>query len=82
MNRLRPRTDTATPNPVVAVGGAVSIADSTATAGGRTVAAALMVLIASLCALLPLGVYSPAVRGRRGCSATGRRGRPGATARS
>lgn len=44
-------------NLVLAVGGAVSIAGSTATAGGRTVAAALMVLIASLCALLPLGVY-------------------------
>ncbi|MFJ9107642.1 GAP family protein [Streptomyces sp. NPDC102283] len=44
-------------NLVLAVGGAVSIAGSTATAGGRTVAAVLMVLIASLCTLLPLGVY-------------------------
>ncbi|MFJ5044159.1 GAP family protein [Streptomyces sp. NPDC088719] len=44
-------------NLVLAVGGAVSIAGSTATAGGKAVAAALMVLIASLCALLPLGVY-------------------------
>ncbi len=35
----------------------MSIAASTASAGGKTVAAALMVLIASLCALLPVGVY-------------------------
>ncbi|MFD4373384.1 GAP family protein [Streptomyces sp. NPDC058486] len=44
-------------NLVLAVGGAVSVASSTATAGGKTVAAVLMVLIASLCTLLPLGVY-------------------------
>ncbi|MFH8687160.1 GAP family protein [Streptomyces anulatus] len=44
-------------NLVLAVGGAVSIASSTATAGGKTVAGVLMVLIASLCALLPLAVY-------------------------
>ncbi|MFD4375147.1 GAP family protein [Streptomyces sp. NPDC059202] len=40
-------------NLVLAVGGAVSIASSTATAGGKTVAAALMVLIASLCTPTP-----------------------------
>ncbi|MFD4173717.1 GAP family protein [Streptomyces anulatus] len=44
-------------NLVLAVGGAVSIASSTATAGGKAVAGVLMVLIASLCALLPLAVY-------------------------
>ncbi|MFF5635518.1 GAP family protein [Streptomyces sp. NPDC012825] len=44
-------------NLVLAVGGAVSIASSTASPGGKTVAAALMVLIASLCTLLPLAVY-------------------------
>ncbi|MFH9396926.1 GAP family protein [Streptomyces sp. NPDC017413] len=44
-------------NLVLALGGALSIAGSTATTGGRTVAAVLMVLIASLCTLLPLGVY-------------------------
>ncbi|TXR99752.1 GAP family protein [Streptomyces sp. col6] len=44
-------------NLVLAVGGAVSIAASTAPAGGKAVAAVLMVLIASLCTLLPLGVY-------------------------
>ncbi|MFD9722069.1 GAP family protein [Streptomyces sp. NPDC059076] len=44
-------------NLVLAIGGAVSIASSSATAGGKTVAAVLMVLIASLCALLPLAVY-------------------------
>ncbi|MER5764642.1 GAP family protein [Streptomyces sp. NPDC002082] len=44
-------------NLVLAVGGAVSIVSSTAGTGGKTVAAALMVLIASLCATLPLGVY-------------------------
>ncbi|MFF1920261.1 GAP family protein [Streptomyces sp. NPDC058221] len=44
-------------NLVLAVGGAVSIASSTASPGGRTVAAVLMVLIASLCTALPLGVY-------------------------
>ncbi|MFD4948984.1 GAP family protein [Streptomyces sp. NPDC058409] len=44
-------------NLVLAVGGAVSIASSTASAGGKTVAAVLMVAIASLCTVLPLGVY-------------------------
>ncbi|MFF7442716.1 GAP family protein [Streptomyces sp. NPDC008122] len=44
-------------NLVLAVGGAVSIATSDASAGGKTVAAVLMVLIGSLCTLLPLGVY-------------------------
>ncbi|MFE9045860.1 GAP family protein [Streptomyces sp. NPDC007818] len=44
-------------NLVLAVGGAVSIASSTASTGGKTVAAALMILIASLCTLLPLAVY-------------------------
>ncbi|UPT46864.1 MULTISPECIES: GAP family protein [Streptomyces] len=44
-------------NLVLAVGGAVSIASSTATAGGKTVAGVLMVLIASLCAVLHLPVY-------------------------
>ena len=44
-------------NLVLAVGGALSIASSGASTGGKTVAAVLMVLIASLCALLPLGVY-------------------------
>ncbi|MFJ8663497.1 GAP family protein [Streptomyces sp. NPDC093795] len=44
-------------NLVLAVGGAVSIAASTASTGGKTAAAVLMVLIASLCTLLPLGVY-------------------------
>ncbi|MFB7025752.1 MULTISPECIES: GAP family protein [unclassified Streptomyces] len=44
-------------NLVLAIGGAVSIASSTAATGGKTVAAVLMVLIASLCALVPLGVY-------------------------
>ncbi|MFD3814274.1 GAP family protein [Streptomyces rubiginosohelvolus] len=44
-------------NLVLAVGGAVSIAASTASTGGKTGAAVLMVLVASLCTLLPLGVY-------------------------
>ncbi|BFV56286.1 hypothetical protein KCMC57_up13900 [Kitasatospora sp. CMC57] len=44
-------------NLVLAIGGAVSISTSTASAGGKTVAAVLMVLIGSLCTLLPLGVY-------------------------
>ncbi|MFC9331150.1 GAP family protein [Kitasatospora sp. NPDC057015] len=44
-------------NLVLAVGGAVSIATSTASAGGKTVAVVLMVLVGSLCTLLPLGVY-------------------------
>ena len=44
-------------NLVLTVGGAVSIASSNASAGGKTVAVVLMVLIASLCATLPLAVY-------------------------
>ncbi|MEV5258049.1 GAP family protein [Streptomyces anulatus] len=44
-------------NLVLAIGGAVSIATSGASAGGKTVAAVLMVLIGSLCTLLPLGVF-------------------------
>ncbi|MFI6875653.1 GAP family protein [Streptomyces sp. NPDC050400] len=44
-------------NLVLALGGAVSIASSDASAGGKTVAAALMVVIGSLCALAPLAVY-------------------------
>lgn len=44
-------------NLVLAVGGAVSIAASTASADGKAVAAVLMVLIALLCTLLPLGVH-------------------------
>jgi hypothetical protein len=44
-------------NLALAVGGAVSIASTTATAGGKTIAATLMVLIASLCTLLPLAIY-------------------------
>ncbi|MFR9798153.1 GAP family protein [Streptomyces sp. MS06] len=44
-------------NLVLAVGGAVSIAGANASAGGRAVAVVLMVLIASLCTLLPLSVY-------------------------
>ncbi|GAA1146531.1 hypothetical protein F4556_003785 [Kitasatospora gansuensis] len=44
-------------NLVLAVGGAVSIATSSAGTGGKTVAAVLMVLIGSLCTLLPLGVH-------------------------
>ncbi|MEU1226199.1 GAP family protein [Streptomyces sp. NPDC005828] len=44
-------------NLVLAVGGAVSIATADASAAGKTAAAALMVLIGSLCTLLPLGVY-------------------------
>ncbi|MEU3395937.1 GAP family protein [Streptomyces filamentosus] len=44
-------------NLVLAVGGAVSIAGSDASAGGKAVAGALMVLIGSLCTLAPLGVY-------------------------
>lgn len=44
-------------NLVLALGGAVSIASSGAGTGGKAVAAALMVLIASLCVLLPLAVY-------------------------
>ncbi|MGC9501846.1 GAP family protein [Streptomyces sp. WG7] len=44
-------------NLVLAVGGAVSIAGSGASAGGKTGAVVLMVLIGSLCALAPLAVY-------------------------
>ncbi|MFE2721347.1 GAP family protein [Kitasatospora sp. NPDC059327] len=44
-------------NLVLAVGGAVSIATSTASGGGKAVAAALMVLIGSLCTVVPLAVY-------------------------
>jgi len=44
-------------NLVLGIGGAVSIAASSAGPGGRAVAAVLMVLIGSLCTLLPLGVY-------------------------
>ncbi|MFD7859182.1 GAP family protein [Streptomyces microflavus] len=44
-------------NLVLAVGGALSIAGSGASPGGKTGAVVLMVLIASLCALAPLAVY-------------------------
>ncbi|MEU0742333.1 GAP family protein [Streptomyces sp. NPDC006134] len=44
-------------NLVLGIGGAVSIAASNAGAGGRAVTAVLMVLIGSLCTLLPLGTY-------------------------
>ncbi|WP_405687157.1 GAP family protein [Streptomyces sp. NBC_01387] len=44
-------------NLVLAVGGALSIAASGASPGGKTVAAVLMVFIGSLCTLLPLGTY-------------------------
>ncbi|MGW4548042.1 GAP family protein [Streptomyces violaceorubidus] len=44
-------------NLVLAVGGAVSIAGSGASAAGKAGAVALMALIASLCALAPLTVY-------------------------
>ncbi|MGX1274384.1 GAP family protein [Streptomyces phaeoluteigriseus] len=44
-------------NLVLAIGGALSVAGSSASAGGKGVALVLFVLIASLCALLPLGVY-------------------------
>jgi hypothetical protein len=44
-------------NLVLALGGAVSIATSGASVGGKAVAAAVMVVIGSLCTLLPLGVY-------------------------
>ncbi|MDH6707411.1 threonine/homoserine/homoserine lactone efflux protein [Kitasatospora sp. MAA19] len=43
-------------NLVLAVGGAASIAASTGGDGGKAVAAALMVLVGSLCTLVPLGV--------------------------
>jgi len=44
-------------NLVLAIGGAVSIATSSASAGGKAVAGVLMVLIGSLCTLVPLCVY-------------------------
>jgi hypothetical protein len=44
-------------NLALVVAGAVSIASSTASSGGKIIALALYVLIASLCVLLPLGVY-------------------------
>ncbi|MEV4557257.1 GAP family protein [Kitasatospora sp. NPDC049285] len=44
-------------NLVLAVGGAVSIATSGASGGGKALAAALLVLIGSLCTTVPLGVY-------------------------
>lgn len=44
-------------NLVLGIGGAVSIAASGAGTGGRAVAGVLMVLIGSLCTLLPLGTY-------------------------
>jgi hypothetical protein len=43
-------------NLALAVGGAASVAASGAGPGGTAVAAALMVVIGSLCTLLPLGV--------------------------
>ncbi|GAA2231774.1 MULTISPECIES: GAP family protein [Kitasatospora] len=43
-------------NPLVAVGGAVAIATSGGDAGNRALALALMVLLASLCVLVPLAV--------------------------
>ncbi|WP_431683510.1 GAP family protein [Kitasatospora sp. KL5] len=44
-------------NVVLAVGGAAAVAASPASAGGKAVAAALMVLVGSLCTLLPLVVH-------------------------
>lgn len=44
-------------NLVLAVGGAVSVAGSGASAGGKITASALMVVIGSLCTLAPLAVY-------------------------
>lgn len=44
-------------NLVLTVGGAVSIASSGANGAGKTVAVVLMVVLASLCTTLPLGVY-------------------------
>jgi Sap, sulfolipid-1-addressing protein len=44
-------------NLALIVGGSVSIAASPASAGGKTVALVLFVLIGSACVLLPLGVY-------------------------
>ncbi|MEV4614175.1 GAP family protein [Kitasatospora sp. NPDC049258] len=43
-------------NLVLAIGGGVSIATSSASTGGKAVATVLMVLVGSLCTLLPLGV--------------------------
>ncbi|BFV58415.1 GAP family protein [Kitasatospora sp. CMC57] len=44
-------------NLMLAVGGGVAIATSPSGPGGKTVAAVLMVLLGSLCTLLPLGVH-------------------------
>jgi hypothetical protein len=44
-------------NLVLVVDGAVSIASSGTGAGGKTLGVVLMVLIASLCVLLPVGVF-------------------------
>ncbi|MFQ6854873.1 GAP family protein [Streptomyces sp. 35M1] len=44
-------------NLVLALGGAASIASSTASGGGKAVAGVLFVVIGSLCVLLPLLVY-------------------------
>ncbi|MEV7783268.1 GAP family protein [Kitasatospora sp. NPDC088351] len=44
-------------NLVLAVGGALSIATSTASGSGKAVAAALLVLVGSLCTLLPSAVH-------------------------
>ncbi|WP_433891173.1 GAP family protein [Streptomyces sp. CA-111067] len=44
-------------NLVLTVGGALSIAGSGGSPGGRTVAAVVMVLIGSLCTIVPLSVY-------------------------
>lgn len=44
-------------NLVLVIGGALAIASSTAGSGGKTIAAFLMVLIASLCTTVPLAVY-------------------------
>jgi hypothetical protein len=44
-------------NLILALGGGLAIAGSGASLGGQVAAAAVMVLISSLCALLPLAVY-------------------------
>ncbi|MET8039039.1 GAP family protein [Streptomyces sp. NPDC005345] len=44
-------------NLVLAIGGAAAIATTNTFTGAKTVAAVLMVLIGSLCTLIPLGVY-------------------------
>lgn len=44
-------------NLVLAVGGGVSVAGADATAAGRVIAVVVMVLIASLCTMVPLAVY-------------------------